>query len=60
MFCLKTDMLSTSSEKEVDMNLKLSINLSLYAIFLLSPSFLIDTEKVIYFPYFHQYNLVHL
>ena len=44
------DMLSKSSDNEVDINLKLSINLRLYAIYLpLSPSFLIGTEKVIYF-----------
>ena len=44
------DMLSTSSDNEVGINLKLSINLSLYAIVLLSShSFLIVREKVIYF-----------
>ena len=44
------DILSTSSDNEVDINLKLSINLSLYVIvLLLSHSFLIGTEKVIYF-----------
>ena len=44
------DVLSTSSDKEVGKNLKLSINLSLYVIVLpLSHSFLIGTEKVIYF-----------
>ena len=47
------DMLSTSSEKEVDINLKLSINLSLCVIVLLSPHyFLIGAEKVIYFSMF--------
>ena len=44
------DVLSTSFDHEVDINLKLSINLSLYVIvLLLSHSFLIGTEKVIYF-----------
>ena len=44
------DVLSTSSDNEVDIDLKLSINLSLYVIVLpLSHSFLIGTEKVIYF-----------
>ena len=44
------DVLSTSSDYEVGINLKLSINLSLYVIVLpLSYSFLIGTEKVIYF-----------
>ena len=44
------DMLSTSSDNEVNINTKVSITLSLYAIFLpLSFSFLIGTEKVIYF-----------
>ena len=42
------DMLSTSSDNEVDINLKLSINLSLYAIVLPSSrSFLTGIEKVI-------------
>ena len=44
------DILSASSDNEVDINLKLSKNLSLHAIFFpLSPSSLIGTEKVIYF-----------
>ena len=44
------DVLSTSSDNEVGLNLQLSINLSLYVIvLLLSHSFLIGTEKVIYF-----------
>ena len=48
---LKTpDVLSTRFDNESGMNLKLSINLSLYVIVLLLPhSFLIGTEKVIYF-----------
>ena len=47
------DMLSTSSDNEVGINLKLSINLSLYVIILLSSHcFLICTEKVIYFSIF--------
>ena len=47
------DILSTSSYKEVNINLKLSINLSLCVIVLLSPHFfLIGTEKVIYFSMF--------
>ena len=41
------DALSTKYDKEVDINLKVSINLSLYVIFLQPPdSFLIGTEKV--------------
>ena len=52
------DMLSKSSDNEVGINLKLSINLSLYAIvFLSSHSFLIDTEKVIYFSIFSPIQL---
>ena len=45
------DVLSTSFDNEVGINLKLSINLSLYviALLLLLHSFLIGTEKVIYF-----------
>ena len=43
------DVLSTSSDNEVGINLKLSILLSLYVVLLLSHSFLIGTEKVIYF-----------
>ena len=51
------DILSTSFDNEIDINLKQSVNLSLYATFiLLSHSFLTGTEKVIYFPYFLQYN----
>ena len=49
------DVLWTSSDNEVEINLKRSINLRLYVIvllllsLLLLHSFLIDTEKVIYF-----------
>ena len=44
------DVLSTSSDNEADINLKLSINLRLYVIILpLSHSLLIGTEKFIYF-----------
>ena len=44
------DVLSTRFDNESDINLKLSINLSLYVIVLpLLSSFLIGTEKVIYF-----------
>ena len=43
------DVLSTRFDNESDINLKLSINLSLYVIVLLSHSFLIGTEKVIDF-----------
>ena len=44
------DALSTSSDNEAGINLKLSIKLSLYVIvLLLSHSFLIGTEKVIFF-----------
>ena len=40
-------------DSEVDINLKLSINFSLYEIvLLLSSSFLIATEKVMYFSVF--------
>ena len=47
------DVLSRSSDNEGGINLKLSINLSLYVIVLsLSHSFLIGTEKVIIFPYY--------
>ena len=47
------DKLSTSSNNDVGMNLKLSINLSLYVIVLPSPHFfLIGTEKVIHFSMF--------
>ena len=45
-FLLISDKLSTRSNNDVDVNLKLSINFILY-IFVLS--FLIGTEKVIYF-----------
>ena len=52
------DILSTRSDNEVDINLKLSINLSFYAIVLpLSHSFLIGTEKVIYFSMFSPIQL---
>ena len=49
-----SDVLSTRFDNESEINLKLSINLSLYVIVFLSPlllitSFLIGTEKVIYF-----------
>ena len=51
------DVLSTSFNNEVGINLKLSKNLSLHVIFLpLSHSFLTGTEKVIFFPYYLQYN----
>ena len=44
------DVLSTSSDNEVDVNLKLSINSSLYVtVSPLSNFSLIGTEKVIYF-----------
>ena len=47
------DILSTSSDNEVDINLKLSINFSLRVIVLpLSHSYLIGTEKMIYFSIF--------
>ena len=42
------DKLSTRSDNEADVNLKLSINLSLYVIVLPLLHFLIGTEKVIY------------
>ena len=52
------DMLPTSSDNEVDINLKISINLSLYETLLpLSHSFLIDTGKVIYFTMFSPIQL---
>ena len=45
-----SDVLSRSSDNEVCINVKLSINLSLYvAVLPLLNSFLISTEKVIYF-----------
>ena len=45
-----SDKLSARLDSEVDINLKLSINFSLHVIILLlSSSFLIGTEKVIYF-----------
>ena len=48
-----SDKLSARLDSEVDINLKLSINFSLYVIVLpLSSSFLIGTEKVIYFSVF--------
>ena len=47
------DKYLTSFDSEVDINLKLSINFSLYVIVLpLSSSFLIGTEKVTYFSVF--------
>ena len=51
------DVLSTSSDNEVGINLKLSILLSLYVVLLLSHSFLIGTEKVIYFSISSQMQL---
>ena len=47
-----SDKLSTSFGNEADINLKLSINFSLYVIVLPLSSFLIGTEKVIYFSVF--------
>ena len=48
-----SDNLSTRLDSEVDINLKLSIKFSLYVtVLLLSSSFLIGTEKVIYFSVF--------
>ena len=45
-----SDKLLTRLDSEVDINLKLSINFSLYVIvLLLSSPFLIGTEKAIYF-----------
>ena len=45
-----SDVLSRSSDNEVYINVKLSINLSLHiAVLPLLNSFLISTEKVIYF-----------
>ena len=60
-----SDVLSTRFDNESEINLKLSINLSLYVIVFLSPlllitSFLIGTEKVIFFHIIPQYNYVHL
>ena len=52
------DILSTSSDNEADINLKLSINLSLREIVLPSPhSFLTGTEKVVYFSIFSPVQL---
>ena len=54
------DVLSTSSDNGVGINLKLSINLSLYVmvlLLLLLHSFLIGTEKVIYFPMLYPIQL---
>ena len=59
------DVLSTSSDNEVGINLKLSINLILHVIvlllllllLLLSHSFLIGTEKVTYFSILSQIQL---
>ena len=48
---LISDKLSTRLDNEVDLNLKLSITFSLY-VSLLPCSFLIGTEKVIYFSSF--------
>ena len=48
-----SDKLSIRLDNELGINLKLSINFVLYEIFLpLLNSFLIDTEKVIYFSVF--------
>ena len=48
-----SDKLSTRLDSEININLKLSINFSLYVIVsVLSSSFLIGTEKVIYFSLF--------
>ena len=53
-----SDILSTSSDNEVDINLKLSINLSLRVIVLPSSHyFLIGTEKVMYFSIFSPIQL---
>ena len=47
------DKLSRRLDNEVDINLKLSINFSLYMVVLsLSSSFLIGTEKVLHFSVF--------
>ena len=52
------DMLSTSSDNEVDIYLKLSINLTLRVVVLQpSHSFLICTEKVICFSIFSPIQL---
>ena len=52
------NMLSTSSNNEINLNLKLLINLSLLVIVLPSShSFLIGTEKVIYFSIFSPIQL---
>ena len=52
------DMLSTGFDNEVEINLKLSINLSLCVIVLPSSHyFLIGTEKVIYFSMFSPIQL---
>ena len=54
-------MLSTRSDNEADINLKLLINLSLFVIILPSSFFFLKgTEKVIIFPYFPLYNQDHL
>ena len=53
-----SDKLSTRLDSDVDMNLKLSMNFSLYVIVLpLSSFLLIGTEKVIYFPLFSPKHL---
>ena len=49
--------LSTNSDNEVDINVKLSINLSLYTIVLPSHFFLFGAEKVIYFLYIFPYTI---
>ena len=53
-----SDKLSTRLDSDVDMNLKLSMNFSLYVIVLpLSSFLLIGTENVIYFPLFSPKHL---
>ena len=53
------DKLSTCSDNEAGINLKLPINLSFYVIVLpLSHFFLIDTEKVIHFSIFSPIQLL--
>ena len=53
------NILSTSSDNEINLNLKLLINLSLVVIVLPSShSFLIGTEKVIYFSIFSPIQLI--
>ena len=55
------DVLSASSDNEVDINIKLSINLRLYVIILpFYHSFLIGTEKLIYFSILSPIQLISL